>query len=72
MRQADRVHSTRASIRLSELFTDPLVRAAFRRAEDDGHAFAVPASPPRTLEGGAAVRPAIEPETASELDRVSS
>lgn len=67
MAQADRERTLAPKTRLSELFTDPLVRAAFRRAEEDGHAFAVPAPPPGTLEGGAAVRPAMEPETVSEL-----
>jgi hypothetical protein len=42
------------AIPLSSLFTDPLVAAAFRRAEeDDSLTFAVP-SRPRTLDGGAA------------------
>jgi hypothetical protein len=57
MAQADRVHSTRASTRLSPLFTDPLVRSAFRRAEDEGHAFAIPSPSPDLLKGGAAENP---------------
>jgi hypothetical protein len=47
-----------ASIRLSALFTDPVLRKVFRRAEDDnGHAFAVPAPAPDLLKGGAAEQP---------------
>jgi hypothetical protein len=45
------------AIPLSTLFTDPLVRDAFRRAEDgDSMIFAVPPARPRTLDGGAAER----------------
>ena len=52
MAQADRVHST--PIPLSELFDDPLLRRAFRRAErDSGGVFAVP-SPLDLLTDGAA------------------
>ncbi len=48
-------YSTSQPIPLSDLFTDPVVRSAFERAErDGGHLFAVPAQPPRTLDGGAA------------------
>jgi hypothetical protein len=44
-----------STFRLSSLFTDPVVRSAFERAErDGGHLFAVPAQPPRVLDGGAA------------------
>jgi hypothetical protein len=40
---------------------DPMVRAAFRRAERDlGLAFAVPRDPPRTLDGGAEAVPESE------------
>jgi hypothetical protein len=47
--------------RLSELFTDPVVRSAFERAERDGGAtFAVPAVPPHTLDGGAVERALAE------------
>lgn len=49
--------ATRQNITLSQMFTDPDVRAAFWRAERDaGTAFAVPADRPRTLTGGAAER----------------
>jgi hypothetical protein len=42
-------------VRLSSLFTDPLIRDAFRRAERDaGAAFAVPAPSPHLIPGGAA------------------
>lgn len=42
---------------LSQLFTDPRLRAAFSRAErDQGDAFAVPAERPRILTGGAVER----------------
>ena len=50
MRQAASIPTTR----LSDLFTNPMVRAAFRRAErDHGQAFAIPNDPPRVLDGGA-------------------
>jgi hypothetical protein len=45
-------------IPLSQLFTDPVLRSAFRRAEEDGLdcsiVFAMPPDRPRTLAGGAA------------------
>jgi hypothetical protein len=45
------------TIKLSSLFTDPFVAAAFRAAEDDGLAPAlVETDHPRTLDGGAAER----------------
>lgn len=41
---------------LSELFTDPRLKAAFQRAEkDSGNAFAVPAPKAPVLTGGQAV-----------------
>jgi hypothetical protein len=50
MRQAVSIPTTK----LSDLFTDPTVRAAFQRAERDyGAAFAIPNVPPRVLDGGA-------------------
>ncbi len=46
---------------LSTLFTDPVVRSAFERAERDGGAtFAVPAVSPRVLDGGAVERVLVE------------
>jgi hypothetical protein len=57
MRQADRNHTGFAT-RLSSLFTDPMVREAFARAErdlDNGDCFAVADHPPR-LDPGAAER----------------
>ena len=42
-------------MRLSSLIRDPIVRAAFERAERDyGQSFAIPDEPPLTLDGGAA------------------
>jgi hypothetical protein len=44
-----------AVVRLSTLIRDPVVRAAFERAERDyGQTFAIPDDPPHTLNGGAA------------------
>jgi hypothetical protein len=41
--------------RVSALIKDPIVRAAFQRAERDyGQAFAIPDDPPNELDGGAA------------------
>lgn len=54
MAQADR-HSITTP--LSELFTDPMVRSAFRRAErdlGDDYPALVEQDHPRTLDGGAA------------------
>jgi len=54
MSKADR-NSTGFATRLSSLISDPVVRAAFERAERDyGQAFAIPSDPPRVLDGGAA------------------
>lgn len=51
MAQADSNHTTK----LSALFRDPFLRAAFQAAEDDGLAPAlVESDHPRTLDGGAA------------------
>ncbi|WP_256807782.1 hypothetical protein [Bradyrhizobium sp. Bra64] len=51
MAQANR-HST---TKLSTLFRDPFLRAAFQAAEDDGAApLMADADHPRTLDGGAA------------------
>jgi hypothetical protein len=42
-------------MRLSSLIRDPIVRAAFERAERDyGQTFAIPDEPPLTLDGGTA------------------
>jgi hypothetical protein len=50
MPKADSNHTTK----LSSLFRDPFVAAAFRRAEDDGLTGAlVKVDQPRTLDGGA-------------------
>jgi hypothetical protein len=58
MAAAKQTHIAGASIRLSGLFTDPVLRKAFRRAEDEnGQAFAVPAPSPDLLKGGAAEEP---------------
>ena len=49
-----------ARIHLSHLFQDPFLRAAFKAAEDDGLAPAlVEIDNPKTLDGGAAERPAV-------------
>ena len=53
MAQADSNHTTK----LSSMFRDPYLRAAFQAAEDDGLAPAfVETDHPRTLDGGAAER----------------
>jgi hypothetical protein len=53
MAQADSNHTTK----LSSMFRDPHLRAAFKAAEDDGLAPAfVETDQPRTLDGGAAER----------------
>ncbi len=55
MAKANRDYTTSQPIPLSNLFTDPVVRSAFERAERDGGAtFAVPAVSLRVLDGGAA------------------
>ena len=48
--------ANRKTTPLSQLFNDPDLRAAFRRAEDDGDDFSVfvESDHPRTLDGGAA------------------
>ncbi|MGY4570500.1 hypothetical protein [Bradyrhizobium sp. USDA 3256] len=47
--------------RLSTLFSDPFLREAFRRAEDDGlTGEMVEAERRPALDGGAAVRPELE------------
>jgi hypothetical protein len=52
MARADSIHTTK----LSRLFRDPYLRAAFEAAEDDGLAPAfVEQDHPLTLDGGAAV-----------------
>jgi hypothetical protein len=62
MRQANRDHTGFAT-RISSLIRDPVVRAAFQRAERDyGQTFAVPDDPPHALDGGAA-----EPVSALEV-----
>lgn len=54
MGQADRDHIT-SPFRLSSIIRDPIVRAAFERAERDyGQTFAIPDDPPEVLDGGAA------------------
>jgi hypothetical protein len=61
MRQANRDSTTP----LSSLIRDPVVRAAFQRAERDlGRAFAIPAQPRPVLAGGAA-EALPEPEVVS-------
>lgn len=51
MAQADSNHTTK----LSAMFRDPFLRAAFQAAEDDGLTGAlVDTDHPRTLDGGAA------------------
>lgn len=58
MARADSNHTTKP---LSSLIRDPFVAAAFRRAEDDGLASEpLAVDQPRTLGGGAAVRPELE------------
>jgi hypothetical protein len=53
MAQADSTNTTK----LSSMFRDPYLRAAFQAAEDDGLAPAlVETDHPRTLDGGAAER----------------
>jgi hypothetical protein len=48
--------ATSQNTRLSTLFVDPFLRAAFKAAEDDGLAPAlVETDHPRTLDGGAVV-----------------
>lgn len=42
------------NIPLSDLFTDPMLRRAFARAErDQGYSFAIPDAPEPELDGGA-------------------
>lgn len=44
--------------RLSSLIRDPIVRAAFERAERDyGQTFAIPDDPPDVLDGGTTEQP---------------
>ena len=51
MAQANRISTTK----LSDLIRDPIVRAAFQRAERAyGQAFAIPNDLPQVLPGGAA------------------
>lgn len=53
-------NDTNTTIRLSMLFTDPLVRDAFERAERDGGAtYAVAADLPPSLEGGETATPEL-------------
>lgn len=53
MAQAKRIPTTK----LSDLIRDPVVRAAFQRAERDyGQTFAIPGDRPQVLSGGAAER----------------
>lgn len=58
MPQAVSDHTTSRPIRLSQLFADPVLRTAFRRAEDTGLGFSIdfatPPERPRCLDGGAA------------------
>jgi hypothetical protein len=60
MAQATGGHIRSRAIPLSSLFTDPVFRPAFRRAEDSGAPFminfAVPPDRPRPLEGRVAQR----------------
>ncbi|MCA6105106.1 hypothetical protein [Bradyrhizobium australafricanum] len=57
MARATANHTTK----LSSLFRDPFVAAAFQRAEDDGlTGELVEIDRPRKLDGGAAVRPELE------------
>jgi hypothetical protein len=61
---------TAAPLRLSDLFIDPFLRDAFRRAErGGGGVFAVPGPCPGQLSGGAAVAPSHEASAAIELCR---
>jgi hypothetical protein len=54
MTKANRDHNT-LRWPLSALIKDPIVRAAFQRAERDyGQSFAIPDDPPNELDGGAA------------------
>jgi hypothetical protein len=54
--QANR-NSTGFATRISALIKDPVVRAAFERAERDcGQTFAIPNDRPKVLDGGAAER----------------
>jgi hypothetical protein len=56
MAQANRDHTGFAT-RISSLIQDPIVRAAFQRAERDyGQTFAIPNDRPKVLIGGAAER----------------
>lgn len=56
--RAERDSITLRRVPLSQLFADPSLRTAFRRAEDDGLecsiAFAIPPDLPKTLAGGTA------------------
>jgi hypothetical protein len=53
MAKANRISTTK----LSDLIRDPIVRAAFQRAERDyGQSFVVPSDRPQVLNGGAAER----------------
>lgn len=58
MAQATDDFTTSRLVPLSVLFVDPTLRAAFRRAEDDGCGFAIDFAMlpdrPRCLDGGAA------------------
>lgn len=50
------LRSSRHAAPLSSMFADPVVRAAFQRAErDNGAAFAIPAPNSPVLSGGAAL-----------------
>ncbi|MEY9607269.1 hypothetical protein ABIF21_000143 [Bradyrhizobium elkanii] len=58
MAQATNQFSTKP---LSSLFRDPVLRAAFKAAEDEGLSPSpVVVDLPRTLDGGAAARPELE------------
>lgn len=48
-----------STTRLSQLFRDPFLRAAFKAAEDDG-LVPVDIDRPKTLRGGAAALPELE------------
>jgi hypothetical protein len=61
MAQANSDPITSRRVKLSQLFVNPFVRDAFRRAEDNGDCnitvtFAGPPDRPRLLQGGAAER----------------